>query len=60
MKSTRREFCQSVAAAAALSGCGAKLVGDPNGKKVVVLGLDGMEPKIIQALTRAARRTLRS
>ncbi len=33
-----------------MSGCGAKLVGDPNGKKVVVLGLDGMEPKIIQAL----------
>ncbi|MDA1236513.1 MAG: alkaline phosphatase family protein [Acidobacteria bacterium] len=50
MKSSRREFCQTVAAAAAMTGCGAKMVGDPNGKKVVVLGLDGMEPKIIQAL----------
>jgi predicted AlkP superfamily phosphohydrolase/phosphomutase len=49
MKSSRREFCQTVAAAA-MTGCGARLVGDPNGKKVVVLGLDGMEPKIIQAL----------
>lgn len=49
MKSSRRDFCRTVAAAA-MTGCGAKLVGDPNGKKVIVLGLDGMEPKIIQAL----------
>lgn len=49
MKTSRREFCQTVAAAA-MTGCGARLVGDPNGKKVIVLGLDGMEPTIIQAL----------
>lgn len=31
-------------------GCASSPVGDPNGKKVVVLGLDGMDPKIIRAL----------
>lgn len=49
MKTSRRQFCQTMAAAS-MAGCGANSVGDPNGKKVVVLGLDGMDPKIIRAL----------
>ena len=50
---TRREFAGALglSAAASFSGCGpAQLKGDPEGRKVIVLGLDGMDPKIIQAL----------
>ena len=54
MRSTRREFAQTLAggvAAAGLAGCGASAPkGDPEGRKVIVLGLDGMDPKIIKAL----------
>jgi len=51
---TRRDFAGALglsAAASSFSGCGpAELKGDPEGRKVICLGLDGMDPKIIQAL----------
>ncbi len=52
MQFTRRDFGRSLASAGLGSalGCGANRTGDPNGKKVIVLGLDGMDPKIIGAL----------
>lgn len=50
LKPSRRQFCQTMAATAALSSCGGNIIGNPAGKKVVVLGLDGMDPKIIKAL----------
>ncbi len=57
MKFTRRDFGRSIAAAGlgASLGCGANQVGDPNGKKVIVLGLDGLDPKIIQFLIEQGR-----
>ena len=51
---TRRSFLASSLAAATACG-GGKLKGDPEGRKVVVLGLDGMEPKIIKALMDSGR-----
>ncbi len=51
---TRRSFLSGSLAAAA-AGCGGKLAGDPGGRKVIVLGLDGMEPKIIRALMDSGR-----
>ncbi len=54
---SRRAFSKAAAGglAAALSGCGAKMAGDPQGRKVVVLGLDGLDPKIIKALMDSGR-----
>ena len=52
---SRRGFLAGGLAAAA-AGCGSgKLKGDPVGRKVIVLGLDGMEPKIIKALMDSGR-----
>ena len=53
-KVTRRSFLGSGLAAAA-AGCGGGLKGDPEGRRVIVLGLDGMEPKIIRALMDSGR-----
>ncbi len=49
---TRRRFASGLATGAVgLSlGCGAKPIPTGNGRRVVVLGLDGLDPKIIQAL----------
>ncbi len=52
-KSSRRQFAQTVAGglSAAALGCGSSgPKGDPEGRKVVVLALDGLDPKIIKAL----------
>ena len=48
---TRRQFASSVAGASAASmGCGPSPTRIRPGKRVIVLGLDGLDPKIIQAL----------
>ena len=55
---TRRRFTQAMASGLALGGLscgGSKLKGDPDGRKVVVLGLDGMDPKIIRRLIEEGR-----
>ena len=51
---SRRSFLASSLATAAACG-GGRLKGDPDGRKVIVLGLDGMEPKIIKALMDTGR-----
>ncbi|MBI1355670.1 MAG: hypothetical protein GC160_15130 [Acidobacteria bacterium] len=55
---TRRRFAQAVAGGLGLGGLscgGSRLKGDPEGRKVVVLGLDGMDPKIIRGLMESGR-----
>lgn len=55
---TRRRFTQAIAGGLAMGGLscgGSKLKGDPEGRKVVVLGLDGMDPKIIRRLIEEGR-----
>ncbi|MCB9385278.1 MAG: alkaline phosphatase family protein [Bryobacterales bacterium] len=52
---SRRGFLAGGLAAAAAGCAGGKLKGDPDGRKVIVLGLDGMEPKIIRALIDSGR-----
>jgi predicted AlkP superfamily phosphohydrolase/phosphomutase len=50
----RRRFAQTLAGAAAAYGCG-RMKGDPEGRKAIVLGLDGLDPKIVRALMDAGR-----
>ncbi len=55
---SRRRFAQAMAGGLAVGGLGcggSKLKGDPEGRKVIVLGLDGMDPKIIRRLIEEGR-----
>lgn len=56
---TRRDFAKRLSAglgaASLMGGCAAKLKGDPEGRKVIVLGLDGLSPRIIREMIDAGR-----
>jgi predicted AlkP superfamily phosphohydrolase/phosphomutase len=59
---SRREFHRLLAGGIAGAGggfpllsCGSKSIGSTTGKKVIVLGLDGLDPNIIQRLMEANR-----